>query len=396
MSTQAPQKEIWQDQAVIGRAKAIGESFAGIVLDTAQAVAAVAAPTGDEAARAALVATLFRAHGLVDVVQDDLHDVVARALGQNHATAVLLAGHIDTVFARETPIRLWADEQRAYGPGLGDNSLGIAAVIHVNNMIRELGVPLETDLLLTGNVGEEGLGNLRGAKQVLDDYPEIGAMLAVEGQNLGRITHIAVGSRRLRVTVTGPGGHSWGDFGNPSAIHAAAKLIDALERIPLTQSPKTTLNVGMISGGISINSIAPEVTFDIDARSTDPAALRRVVDRIRAALSSRDDRIQVKTDVLGDRPAGQVPPSSRIVTSAAEILQTLGCQASADASSTDANAAIARGIPAICIGMTTGANAHRLEEYIDVGPIATGLSQLLLLTVSLARDLNAGRLTTRQ
>jgi tripeptide aminopeptidase len=396
MSTQAPQTEIWQDQAVIGRAKAIGESFAGIVLDTAQAVAAVAAPTGDEAARAALVATLFRAHGLVDVVQDDLHDVVARAIGQNHATAVLLAGHIDTVFARETPIRLWADEQRAYGPGLGDNSLGIAAVIHVNNMIRELGVPLETDLLLTGNVGEEGLGNLRGAKQVLDDYPEIGAMLAVEGQNLGRITHIAVGSRRLRVTVTGPGGHSWGDFGNPSAIHAAAKLIDALELIPLTQSPKTTLNVGMISGGISINSIAPEVTFDIDARSTDPAALRRVVDRIRAALSSRDDRIQVKTDVLGDRPAGQVPPSSRIVTSAAEILQTLGCQASADASSTDANAAIARGIPAICIGMTTGANAHRLEEYIDVGPIATGLSQLLLLTVSLARDLNAGRLTTRQ
>ena len=396
MSTQAPQTEIWQDQAIVGRAKAIGESFAGIVLDTAQAIAAVAAPTGDEAARAALVATLFRAHGLSDVVQDDLHDVVARALGQNHGTAVLLAGHTDTVFARETPIRLWADDTRAYGPGLGDNSLGIAAVIHVNNMIRELGVPLETDLLLTGNVGEEGLGNLRGAKRVLDDYPEIGAMVAVEGQNLGRITHIAVGSQRLRVTVTGPGGHSWGDFGNTSAIHAAAKLIDALDRIPLTQSPKTTLNVGMISGGISINSIAPEVTFDIDARSTDPAALRRVVDRIRAALSSRDDRIQVKTDILGDRPAGQVPPSSRIVTSAAEILQTLGCQASADASSTDANAAIARGIPAICIGMTTGANAHRLEEYIDIGPIATGLSQLLLLAVSLARDLNAGRLTTRQ
>jgi acetylornithine deacetylase/succinyl-diaminopimelate desuccinylase-like protein len=260
-------------------------------------------------------------------------------------------------------------------------------------MLEDFGVQSETDLLLTGNVGEEGLGNLRGITRVLDDYPDIGATIAVEGQNLGRITHIAVGSVRLRVVVTGPGGHSWGDFGHPSAIHAAARLIESLERIPLTQSPKTTLNVGMISGGISINSIAPSCTFDIDIRSTDPIALKRVVDRVLASLGSRDDRITSTCDVLGQRPAGQISVNSRIVVSAAEILRSLNCSPAADASSTDANAAIARNLPSICIGMTTGGSAHRLEEYIDIPPISTGLAQLMLLALSVSSDLRVGRLT---
>ena len=353
----------------------------------------VAAPTNDERDRAVLVADLFQTHGAIDVSVDSIHDVVGRLRGVSPGKALLLAAHTDTVFSRETMLKIHQDEQRAYGPGLGDNSLGVASVVLLPDMLDALGATPATDILLTGNVGEEGLGNLRGITQVLTDHSDVGAVIAVEGQNLGRITHIAVGSVRLRVTVIGPGGHSWGDFGNPSAIHAAARLIDQLDRIPLTQSPKTTLNVGMISGGISINSIAPTVTFDVDLRSTDATALKRVVDRVHAALVPRDERISVDVEVLGKRPAGQVAVTSRIVVAAAEILRSLSCSPAADASSTDANAAIAMGLPAVCIGLTTGGNAHRLDEYIDLEPVKTGLAQMILLSLAVSSDLAQGRLS---
>ena len=390
-STDTP---VWQDAALVARAREIGIQYADKVIEIARVIAMVAAPTNDERDRAVLVADLFQTHGAESVTVDEIHDVVARIPGRMSGSAVLLAAHIDTVFSRETVLKIHQDERRGYGPGLGDNSLGVAAVLMLPEMLRDLGVSPATTMLLTGNVGEEGLGNLRGITRVLEDHPEVGAVVAVEGQNLGRITHIAVGSVRLRVTVTGPGGHSWGDFGNPSAIHAAARLIDQLDRIPLTQTPKTTLNVGMITGGISINSIAPCVTFDVDLRSTDSVALRRVVDRVHAALTPRDERISVEVELLGKRPAGQVPATSRIVVAAAEILRSLGYSPAADASSTDANAAIAIGLPAVCIGMTSGGNAHRLDEYIDLEPIRIGLAQLALLSITVSEDLAAGRLSS--
>jgi tripeptide aminopeptidase len=394
MSTSSIDLPIWQDSALVDRAREVGKTFAEKVFEIARVIAMVAAPTNDERDRAVLVAELFRTHGAELVAVDEIHDVVARISGRQSAKALLLAAHTDTVFSRETVLKVHQDQSRGYGPGLGDNSLGVAAVLMLPEMLRELNATPATDILLTGNVGEEGLGNLRGITRVLEDYGEIGAVIAVEGQNLGRITHIAVGSVRLRVTVTGPGGHSWGDFGNPSAIHAAARLIDQLDRIPLTQMPKTTLNVGTIRGGISINSIAPTASFDVDLRSTDASALKRVVERVYAALTPRDERISIETDLIGKRPAGHVPISSRIVVAAAEILRSLGYSPAADASSTDANAAIAMGLPAVCIGMTSGGNAHRLDEYIDLEPIKHGLAQLVLLAITVSDDLASGRLSS--
>jgi tripeptide aminopeptidase len=393
MSFPSTDSPIWQDAAAVQRAREVGAQFADRVIETARVIAMVAAPTNDERDRAVLVADLFQTHGASEVTTDDIQDVVGRMAGQNRDRAVLIAAHTDTVFSRETVLKIHQDDERGYGPGLGDNSLGVASVVFMPEMLAALGAIPATDLLLTGNVGEEGLGNLRGITRVLTDHDDTGAVIAVEGQNLGRITHIAVGSVRLRVTVTGPGGHSWGDFGNPSAIHAAARLIDQLDRIPLTQSPKTTLNVGMIRGGISINSIAPSVTFDVDLRSTDPTALKRVVDRVHAALTPRDERISVEVEILGKRPAGQVAVTSRIVVAAAEILRSLSHAPAADASSTDANAAIAMGLPAVCIGLTTGGNAHRLDEYIDLAPVKTGLAQLILLSLAVSEDLARGRLS---
>lgn len=390
----APQTDrpIWQDAARVRSAIAIGNAFADRTIALAKQIAQVPAPTGEESDRAISVQDLFRQHGVPDVGIDSFSDVVARHPGRDRTKSVLLAAHIDTVFRRDTVLAIHQDANRAYGPGLGDNSLGVAAVIMIPQMIEELGLQPATDLLLTGNVGEEGLGNLRGITRVLDDHGEIGAVIAVEGQNLGRITHIAVGSVRLRVTVTGPGGHSWGDYGNPSAIHAAARYIEALSRIPATNSPKTTLSVGMISGGISINTIAPTTTFDIDLRSTDPVALNRIENRVRAELKRSEDQISVDIEILGKRPAGQVSVSSPIVVAAAEVLRSINCSPAADASSTDANAAIARNIPAVCIGMTSGGNAHRLDEFIDLAPVGTGLAQLLLLSLSVSAGLAQGRL----
>lgn len=369
--------------------RAAERNLAGVV-ELATTVAEMAAPTKDESRRADLVAERFREAGLTDIRRDEIHDVVARVPGRLRGQALLLAAHLDTVFDLATPLTVAATGNRLTGPGIGDNSIGVAAVLTLPRLLRELGVVPAVDVLLTGNVGEEGLGNLAGIKRVMDDFPEIGAVVAIEGHNLGRVTHVAVGSVRLRVTVTGPGGHSWGDFGNPNAIHAASRMIADLDRLPLPLQPKTTLSVGLIEGGISVNTIAPTVSFVLDLRSTDALTLERLKGRVTAALRPTDDRIGVEVEVLGERPAGFLPISSRIVQTGIEVLRLLGHPASADASSTDANPAINRGIPAICVGLTTGGNVHTPAEFIDVPPLASGIAQLVLLVLALGDELASG------
>lgn len=360
------------------------------VIDLATTISEVPAPTKDEGRRAELVDRSFRQAGLIDVRRDDIHNVVARIPGRTRGRALLLAAHLDTVFDLDTPLDVATTGNRVAGPGIGDNSVGVAAVLSLPTLLRDLGIVPAVDLLLTGNVGEEGLGNLAGIKRVMDDHPEIGAVVAIEGHNLGRVTHVAVGSVRLRVTVTGPGGHSWGDFGNPNAIHAAARIIADLDRLPLPQQPKTTLSVGLIEGGISVNTIAPSASFVLDLRSTDSLTLERLKGRVTAALRPTDERLMVEVDTLGERPAGFLPISSRIVQTGIEVLRLLGHAASADASSTDANPAINRGLPAICVGLTTGGNVHTTAEFIDVPPVASGIAQLVLLVLALGDELAAG------
>lgn len=361
-------------------------------------IAAVPAPTGDESARAVVVHGLFAEQGL-DVVVDDLHDVVATVPGCRsgaEAPAVLLAAHLDTVFAHGTPLPIARDGATLRGPGVGDNSVGVAAVLAIPSVLRAAGQEPPLDLLLTGNVGEEGLGNLRGIRAVMDAHPRVGAVVAVEGHNLGRVTHIAVGSKRLRITATGPGGHSWGDFGRPSALHALAKLIAELDAIGLPWTPKTTLNVGTVEGGISVNSIAPSASCLVDMRSVDAASLARLADKVdKVVAAAGRDGVTFAAEVLGERPAGEAPLGSPVVRTAAAILGALGVDAAYDASSTDANVALARGVPAICVGLTTGGNVHREDEYIDTEPLATGIAQLALLALELGDRLADGTLRGR-
>ena len=365
------------------------------VIDWTRRIAEVPAPTGDEGDRSAFVQGLFAADGLETVV-DDLGDVVAtlpgQASGPEHP-AVLLAAHLDTVFARETPLPVSVNGSRLHGPGIGDNSVGIAAVLAIPRVLRAAGEAPPVDVLLTGNVGEEGLGNLRGIRAVMDAQPRIGAVVAVEGHNLGRVTHVAVGSKRLRITSTGPGGHSWGDFGRPSALHALAKLIAELDAIGLPWTPKTTLNVGTIEGGISVNSIAPTASCLVDLRSVEAAALDRLADKVaRLVAGAGRDAVTFAVETLGERPAGEAALDSPVVRTATAVLGALGVEAAFDASSTDANVALARGVPAVCIGLTTGGNVHREDEYIDTEPLATGVAQLALLALELGDRLVDGTL----
>ncbi len=357
------------------------------VIDLTCDLARIPAPTFAERPRAEFFAQRLGELGISSASIDNLSNVTARVPGIDSTGSLVLAGHLDTVFPIDTPLDIERRGDRLHGPGIGDNSLGAAAVAFMPAILRRIGVTPALDLVLTGNVGEEGLGDLCGIRRVVDSTPDLRGVIAVEGHNLGRVTHIAVGSRRIRVQVKGPGGHSWGDFGRPNAIHAAADIISELTKIPTPAAPKTTLSVGMIEGGISVNTIPPAVSFLVDMRSVDHANLVKTYERAERIMRQPRSGITVTWDLIGDRPAGSVPFDDPMVRHSLDILRDLGIAPIPDASSTDANISISRGIPSVCIGLTSGGNAHRPDEYIDIPPIALGLAQLAALIVRAGDDL---------
>ena len=364
------------------------------VLVLTREIAEIPAPTGDETQRSHYFLKRAEEIGL-PAERDDLGDVVATIQGRlprgKDTRCLLIAAHMDTVFGRDVPLQVTRTEGRLAGPGIGDNSLAVASVLSLPRLFEKAGLKPAVDILISGNVSEVGLGNLRGIREVMRSRPEVGAVVALEGHNLGRVTHVAVGSRRYRITAVGPGGHSWGDFGQPSAIHVLAKFIADLDSIPLPRMPKTTLNVGTIEGGVSVNTIAPSVSCLLDLRSTDENALQRLSERVTrlATKHSRPDGVTINLETIGERPAGVVPVDSPVVKVASATLNVLGVDATLDASSTDANVPIAAGIPAVCIGLTTGGNVHRVDEFIDTASVPLGLAQLGLLSLAICELLAA-------
>lgn len=373
------------ERPTVRAALAAAEASVRDVTALARQISEIPAPTFAEAERAAFIAEQFKRLKLTPQ-GDEAGNVTARRSGVGGAGAILLAAHTDTVFPVDTDLRVRESNGRLHGPGIGDNSLSVAALLTLPRILDRAGLRTRADLLLCANTGEEGLGDLRGIKQAVADHrDELTAVIAVEGLNLGRVTHQAVGSRRLRITVEGPGGHSWGAFGNPSAIHVLGAIIGAISRLPVPNEPKTTFNVGLIEGGVSVNTIAPRASLVLDLRSIDPGALTTVVGQVEAIVrEAMTEQISVRSDVIGDRPAGRLAPDAPLMRAATAALRELGIEPTLDASSTDANVPLALGIPAICIGMTRGAHAHRLDEYIETAPIGRGLQQLVLLVTASA------------
>lgn len=371
----------------------LSETYVESIVELATRLSEVPAPTNDEAQRATAVREELERLGYEDVMEDELHNVTGRISGKDASHCLLLAGHIDTVFPRDVNLTVTREDDALYGPGIGDNTVSVASVAIISRALRDLGVVPAVDIVVTGNVGEEGLGDLRGMRAVVDALPNLGGVIAVEGHSLGRITHRAVGSRRLRVTATGPGGHSWGQAGLPSAIHHLAKIVARLDDIPLSDDPKTSFNAGIFQGGISVNTIAPEAVAVLDMRSTSAEALADLVSEVERVLAMpAPDGIHVDVKVVGDRPAGELPADQGLVPIATSVLRELGFDVAYDASSTDANIPISRGIPAICIGLTTGGNVHRVDEYINISPLAKGFAQLVLTAIRSADAIAAGRL----
>jgi tripeptide aminopeptidase len=360
----------------------VSENLRDSIADYAEKICLVPAPPFMEEQRANYVADLFRELGY-DPTIDEIGNVIVRRPGQGDDKAIMLLGHTDTVFPDGTEISVKRQNGAMTGPAIGDNSLGVAALLGVARALDELDLKTAGDLLLVANVGEEGLGNLRGARAAVDQFEsELGAVIAVEGHSLGRVTSGGVGSKRIKVTITGPGGHSWGAFGQPSAIHALGHIIHDIDSLTVSSDPKTTYNVGVIEGGVSVNTIAPTASAIIDMRSVDVDSLNDLASRVDRIIESKNtDQIKTGVEILGERPAGQTPDSEPIVQTGLQVLRELGMDPYTDASSTDANVPISRGIPSICIGITQGEGAHRMEETIEIEPIAKGMAQLIKLVV---------------
>ena len=347
----------------------------------------IPAPTFEEGDRAAYVKGRFAQLGLQDVVIDGAGNVRGRRPGTGNAPGIAVGAHLDTVFPKGTDVRVKREGARLLAPGIGDNSVAVASLLAMVEALDTGGVRTAGDLYLTCNTGEEGLGDLKGMKAFVADVKDkVKALVALEGMKINRIIHVAVGSRRYKVTVTARGGHSWGHFPAPSAIHILGRAIADISRLEVPTDPKTTYNVGVIHGGTTVNTIASEADMLVDMRSVDITSLvdleRRVLGIIERTAKEGDG--QAKLDLVGDRPAGSIPATHPVVETCKAVHRALGLQTFSEASSTDVNAALGVGLPGVCISITEGANEHRLDEYIEIGPIPLGIKNILLATAALA------------
>lgn len=349
------------------------------VLDEARRICAVPAPTFHEAARGDLVAELFADAGLA-AERDGAGNVVATVGDGAAEDAVVFAAHLDTVFGADTEIVFDERDGRLAAPGIGDNSLAVAALVHLGRQLRPR--RLTRPVLLAATVGEEGLGDLCGAKALLDERP-CAAFIAVEGQMLDTITVAAVGSVRFRLVVQGPGGHPWSDRENPSAIDALLPALSGL--VARLRDSGLVANIGVIGGGTAINVIAAEAHAELDVRSEDERVLRDAAALVHETFVTLPSGLAVAIGELGHRPGGRLASAHPLLAAARRARARAGLEAAPErAASTDANAAHGRGIPALTVGVTTGANAHRLDEYIDLAPLPAGLASLEALAVELA------------
>lgn len=381
--------ESWPISSALAQAAERLEAQTAELVDLCIQIQQIPGPTGAEAQRAAWVEARFREIALHDVVQDDLYNVYGRIPGQGSGPALLISAHTDTVFPTETDLTVdqRPEEGRIYGPGLGDNSTGVAGLLALIPHLQSLQPPV--DIWLVANSNEEGLGDLKGMRAAVDRLQDqIGACIVLEGMGVGRLVHQGLGSYRLRVTAQAPGGHSWGDFGAASAIHVLVALAADLARLTVPVIPRTTYNIGRIRGGTSVNTIAENASLELDMRSAEPSALEALVGQALAVIARHQAAhrltpgVEIRCTVIGDRPAGQIPADHFLVQAAQAALLHSGFDPEMEhrMSSTDANVPLSRHIPAICVGLLEGGNAHRLTEWIDPTALGRGMKQLLLLS----------------
>ncbi len=360
------------------------------LLDLCIAVQQIPAPSLDESRRAAWIAQRFRDLGLADVRQDAAHNVYGCVPGQVSDAALLVSAHSDTVFGLETDLTVTRDESagRVYGPGLGDNSTGVAALLMLAEVLMTLPKP-PVDIRLVANSGEEGIGDLIGMRTAMDALQTtVRASIVFEGMGLGRIVHRALGSRRYRIAVSAPGGHSWSDFGVASALHTLVQLAAELTHLRAAETPRSSFNIGRMKGGTSVNSIAQDAWLELDLRGETQDVLQDLVAQTQMIIARYQGPkwtqrgVTVTATVIGDRPSGEIEANHPLVQAAQTALAAVGYPGKPDLriSSTDANVPLSRGVPSVCVGITDGGSAHRLQEWIQTASLGQGLAHVVLLT----------------
>jgi tripeptide aminopeptidase len=302
---------------------------------------------------------------------------------------VVVGAHLDTVFPASTPLDLHRQGRVLHLPGISDNGAGIVALLWALRGARECGIHFRRPVIAVGNVGEEGEGNLRGIRYLFRNPPWQGrecAFIAVDGAGVQRVTNQALGSLRFRIHLSGPGGHSWADFGRPNPVHAMAAAIHTF-CVTGIRRPGTSFNFGVVRGGISVNAIPREATMEVDLRSVHRGHLGDLETHLRRAIgeATRSFAVESKIEMMGERPSGITPPDSEIVQAALEVTRKFGIEPQTDIGSTDANIPISSGIPAVAIGAGgSSGNVHTPEEWFDPSHQDLGIQRLLALIAVLA------------
>ncbi len=361
----------------------------------------IPAPELKEARRGEALRNLFEASGL-RVRVDKIGNVIGERAGSDTKGVVLLVAHLDTVFPAGTNVTVKRNASRLEAPGIADNGAGLAALVAVARALFESRIRTTKTIVFAGDVGEEGEGNLRGVRALIEEFgPRLSAVIAIDGPSIEHITTQGIASRRFEVSITGPGGHSWSDFGAPNPIAALARGIVKFSSVRVPDDPRSSYNFGVIDGGTSINSIPARAAVKIDLRSEEESELDRLESALRDSMQagikdeissghSNSDTLQLNFRSLGARPSGKLPEDSPLLETIRNVDRFLGNRSRLERSSTDANIPLSQGIPAIAIGGGgKGSGSHTLGEWYDAQGRELGLKRVLLTSLALA-GLQAG------
>jgi tripeptide aminopeptidase len=351
----------------------------------------IPAPPFQESQRAAALKDLLASAGL-EVQIDSAGNVIGELRGATEKEIVVLSAHLDTVFPPSTEVKVRREGERLIAPGISDNGTGLAALVAIARACHEAHIKPRRTILFVADVGEEGEGNLRGMRALVETYrPKLKAVIVLDGSGTDHVTTKALASRRVEATITGPGGHSWSDFGMPNPINALVRASVRFINTRVPVAPRTTFNLGQIEGGTSVNSIPYEAKLKVDIRSESEDELVKLESSLRECIAAgvRDEmesardrtkgKLEWKVELLGSRPGGELPPHSTLLAALRAADEYVGNQSRIERSSTDANVPLSNGIDAISIGAGgTGGGAHSLNEWYDPAGRDMGLKRALL------------------
>lgn len=396
--------ELWQNGALDDARRklvALDEE----ILNHQMAITRIAAPSGEEGERARWMAERFREMGLAEVRIDAAGNVISRRPGDGSGAgddgsgggAVVVCAHLDTVFPRGTSLEVHRSGTRLRAPGIGDNGRGLAVLLALARVLDGRALRTRAPVEFVCTTGEEGAGNLRGAKALFaGSARDAIAAIALDGAGDERIVHRALGSYRYRIEFRGRGGHSWTSYGVPNPVHAAAIAAARVARLPIPTDPRTTLSVVRTGGGLSLNSIPDSAWLEVDLRSVSRAMLeqhdRTLREIVRVATLDENSRrsrgtppLASEVHLIGDRPSGETPVNHPLVEMAMEATRLIGRAPELATASTDSNVPISRGIPAIAIGAGgRGGDAHTEGEWFDNTNAQAGVARALGIIVGAA------------